>query len=159
MITISDAMLCDMKRACWMYDCYKCRHAKYGEEAAHCMEDVDNCHECTRDCACRTCDEGSNWEWKSDKEHPLTWDEVLEVKDEDVLCIETRGGRYGAVKASRIRKKHMAMRNVGDALNPGGIILLSHANYGTEWRCWREQPDCETAKDAAWNAPEEADGE
>lgn len=62
---ISEAMLRDLKRACWMYDCYKCRHVKkYG--AKECG-DAESCDECQQDCACRTCDEGSNWEWDNSK--------------------------------------------------------------------------------------------
>ena len=137
MITISDAMLRDMKRACWMYDCYKCRHAKYGEEAAHCMEDVDDCHECTWDCACRTCDEGSNCEWSVDKV-PLSTSEIDQLNENSAVWVEVKDGSLRCTPARWIQLGKISARVVR-GINGWEETVLGQNDYGKTWRCWREK--------------------
>lgn len=53
-----------MKRACWMYDCYECKHVRNGEETEKC--DENGCRECQQKCPCRTCVDGCNWQWRGE---------------------------------------------------------------------------------------------
>lgn len=72
MAIVSERQLRDMKRACFMYDCYKCRHQKKTEEEmANCMDKVD-CGKCLFPCPCRTCEDGSNWEY-ADEAEGMPW--------------------------------------------------------------------------------------
>lgn len=64
------AQLRDMKRACFHYDCYKCKHQKKTEEEMEVCRQAEECEHCRAACACRSCEEGSNWEWEGEEGVP-----------------------------------------------------------------------------------------
>lgn len=61
------AQLRDMKRACFQYSCYKCKHQKQTEEEMEVCRQVEACEHCRAACPCRSCEEGSNWEWEGEE--------------------------------------------------------------------------------------------
>lgn len=67
------AQLRDMKRACFMYDCYKCKHQKKTAEEMEVCRQVEECERCRAACPCRSCEEGSNWEWEGEEG---VWDDA-----------------------------------------------------------------------------------
>ena len=156
---ISEAMLRDLKRGCWMYDCYKCRHVKYYEK--ECGNEVNvNCKECRKDCACRTCDEGSNWAWDCPVK-PLTLEEVQELEDGGIAWVETRDGIVHCMPAMWVKRGKMYTRRLNIPAYVEGRFAqeveeeqLVTADYGKTWRCWKENPEREAREAAAWIAAE-----
>jgi hypothetical protein len=63
MPNVSEAQYQEMKRACYIYDCYKCKHQKIGEKEVPCLDSDYSCETCKYDCPCKSCRKGSNWEW------------------------------------------------------------------------------------------------
>ena len=151
MQSIPDAMLRDMKRACFQYDCYKCRHRKETAEEMEPCREILECEHCRIPCPCRTCDEGSSWEWEPDCTKPLTWDEVQDLKEIDCVWIETRSGRRVEAQSWQAKRANITLRRYGGPPDPEYDILLTCGNYGKEWRCWREEPTKEESEAAAWS--------
>ena len=69
-VTITEAQLRDMKRACFQYGCYKCKHRKMTEEEMEVCRQAEECEHCRAACACRSCKDGSNWEWEGEEGMP-----------------------------------------------------------------------------------------
>lgn len=148
---ISEAMLRDLKRGCWMYDCYKCRNAKHGAEECG---DADSWQECQQDCACRTCDEGSNWAWACPVK-PLTLEEVQGLEDGAIAWVETRDGIVRCMPAVWVKRGKTYTRKVRMALLQSNEEWVEEehlvtADYGKTWRCWKDKPDKDTAGSAVW---------
>lgn len=150
---ISEAMLRDLKRGCWMYDCYKCRNAKHGAEECG---DADSCENCQQDCACRTCDEGSNWAWACPVK-PLTLEEVQELEESAIAWVEKRDGIVHCMPAVWVKRGKMYTRRLRIPAYYEGRFeqeveeeQLVTADYGKTWRCWKDKPDKDTAVSAEW---------
>lgn len=63
-----DAAIADVKESDVLYECEHCAHTISGADCDKCEEVYFDCEKCEAECKCKSCRNGSNWEWRGAKE-------------------------------------------------------------------------------------------
>lgn len=64
-----DAAIADVKESDVLYECEHCAHRRMTEEEAEaCKRNDFECMKCEAECICKSCRNGSGWEWRGAKE-------------------------------------------------------------------------------------------
>lgn len=58
-----DAAIADVKESDVLYECEHCAHRRMTEEAEACERNDFECMKCEAECKCKSCRNGSGWEW------------------------------------------------------------------------------------------------